>query len=234
MKIKLYLTLLFVLAGSCMYAQTLLKGVVTESGTGAKMPNVFVHDNNNKEVTLTDKSGRFEINTEPGHTLIFSSPGYVSDTLYIVDLTQKHIQLTVQAIALRGVSITATRQANFDPHKEYPEVYEKAKLYPLSPSTWFGRDAKNARRMKRFFKTEEQERAVDRVFTRAYVSSIIPLKGQALEDFMALYRPSYAFITSNDAVSMAAYINDSYKKFMALPPDKRHLQPLTSDQPVKP
>jgi carboxypeptidase-like protein len=234
MKIRFYLTLLFVLACSCLYAQTLVKGVVTESGTGAKMENVFIHDGNNKQVTLTDKAGRFEINTEPGHTLIFSSPGYVSDTLYVVDLTQKHIELKTQTIALKGVAIVATRAETFDSHKEYPEVYEKAKVYPLSPSTWFGKEATNARRMRRFFKTEEQERTVDKVFTRAYVSGIIPLKGQDLEDFMAMYRPSYAFVTSNNAESMAVYINDSYKKFMALPPEKRHLAPLVSDTPIKP
>lgn len=231
-RILLILSLLSLSAG--LRAQTLMKGLVTESGTGSRMDNVFIRDITNKQLTLTDKSGRFEINTEPGHILIFSSPGFVSDTLYVIDLTQKHIILATQNISLKGVSITATRESTFDPHKEYPEVYQQAKLYPLSPSTWFGREARNARRLKRFFKSEQEEREVDKVFTRAYVSSIVPLKGQELEDFMAMYRPSYQFITSNDQVSLAVYINDSYKKFMALPPDKRHLEPLTSDVPVKP
>ena len=89
------------------------------------------------------------------------------------------------------------------------------------------RRARDARRLKRYFAREEQERRVDQVFNAVYVGSIIPHKGQDLEDFMTLYRPSYAFVTSNNSESMAVYINDSYKKFMALPPDKRHLQSLT-------
>ena len=74
---------------------------------------------------------------------------------------------------------------------------------------------------KRFFANEAQERHVDEVYTKTYVGSIVPLKGQQLEDFMTLFRPTYAFIHNNNGPSLAAYINDSYKKYLALPPDKR-------------
>lgn len=226
MNIKFRIVLLLLLLSSGVYAQTLVKGTVVESGSGIRLENVFIRDLTNKQATLTDKQGRFEINTETGHLLIFSSPGYIADTLYVVDLSQKRVQMKNQPINLREVNITATRSVTFDPHKEYPEVYEKAKVYPLSPSTWFGREAKNARRLKRYFQTEAEERQVDKVFTRTYVGSIVPLKGQDLEDFMTLYRPSYKFIIGNNSESLAVYINDSYKKYMALPADKRHIQAL--------
>jgi hypothetical protein len=125
------------------------------------------------------------------------------------------------------VSISASRQA-FDPKKEYPDVYQKSKVYVLSPSSWFGKENRDARRLKRYFRTEAEERHVDAVFTRAYVGSIVPLKGKDLEDFMTLYRPSYAFLRSNNSESLVAYINDSYKKFQTLPPEKRSLQRLTN------
>lgn len=222
---KLYLLALILLLGNCLHAQVLLKGTVYESGSGTKLPNVFVRDITNKQIALTDKSGKFEIKTETGHILIFSAPNYGADTLYVVDFTPVHVELKTLTISLRGVDITASRTA-FDPHKEYPEVYTRSKVYPLSPSSWFSKDARNARRLKHYFEHEEQERKVDQVFNRVYVGSIAPLKGQDLEDFMTLYRPTYAFITSNNSESLAAYINDSYKKFMALPPDKRKLQRL--------
>jgi len=228
MNIKSFGIIFLLFISSGLYAQTLVKGVVVEYRDGTKLENVFVRDLSNKQATLTDKSGRFEIHTETGHLLIFSSPGYIADTLYVVDLSQKHVELKTQPIQLREVNITATRTPSFNPQKEYPQVYEKAKVYPLSPSTWFGREARNARRLKRYFKNEQEERVVDKVFTRNYVGSIVPLKGQDLEDFMTLYRPTYTFITSNNSESLAVYINDSYKKYMALPEDKRHIQPLVS------
>jgi hypothetical protein len=226
MKYRLYILVIAMLLGNTLHAQLLVKGTVVESGSNVKLSDVFVRDVTNKQIALTDKSGKFEVKSETGHTLIFSSPGYVDDTLYVVDLTPKHIELKTKTIALREVNITASR-LTFDPHKEYPDVYTKSKVYPLSPSSWFGKEGRNARRLKRYFVREEQERRVDQVFNSVYVGSIVPLKGQDLEDFMTLYRPSYAFITGNNSESLAVYINDSYKKFMAMPPEKRHLQKLS-------
>jgi len=228
MKRILYLLTIALFISNALHAQVYVRGNVVDASNGAKLSDVFVRDITNKQITLTDKSGKFEIKSEAGHILIFSSPSYVPDTLYVVDLTQKHIELKTKTISLKEVNITAQRLA-FDPHKEYPDVYEKSKLYPLSPSTWFGKEARDARRLKRYFAREAQERKVDQVFNRVYVGSIVPLKGQELDDFMQLYRPSYSFITGNNSESLAVYINDSYKKFMALPPDKRHLQRLEAE-----
>jgi len=211
-------------------AQDILKGNVHESGTDNKVPDVFVRDNSNRQqLTLTDKNGNFEIKTAVGHILILNAPGYISDTLYVTDMKPKKIELKSMSIALREVNVSTTKEA-FDPHKEYPDVYEKSKVYVMSPSTWFSTEGKNARRLKKYFETEEQERHVDEVYTRVYVGSIVPLKGKELEDFMTLFRPTYAFIKNNNGPSLAAYINDSYKKYLALPPEKRVVQSLTSVQ----
>jgi hypothetical protein len=230
---KLYLlaALLFVIATS-VNAQGLLKGTVYENGSNIRLQDVFIRDKNNKQATLTDKQGNFELRTEVGHLIIFDSPGYVSDTLYVVDMTQKKIMMTVKTIALREVSVTGTREV-FDPHKEYPDVYTKSKVYVLSPSSWFSKEGKDARRLKRYFKREAEDRHIDAVFTRAYVGSIVPLKGAELENFMTLYRPTYAFLMNNEGASLAVYINDSYKKYKALPPEKRQIQKLSDSTAVK-
>ena len=207
-------------------AQGLLKGTVSEDGTNKRLQDVFIRDVTNKQFTLTDKLGNFTIGTETGHVLIFECPGYNPDTLYLIDMSPKKILLGIKSIALREVSINANR-APFDPHKEYPEVYEKSKVYVMSPSTWFSKEGKDARRLKHYFQHEAEERHIDAVFTRAYVGSIVPLKDQELENFMTLYRPSYAFLMNNNGPSLAAYVNDCYKRYLALPPDKRSVPKLT-------
>ena len=179
-----YLILIFALfIAVTANAQNVLKGTVYESGKNVRLPNVFIRDDNNKkQITISDDDGNFAINTETGHTLIFESPGYVSDTLYVTTLAPARIQMVTKTIALRQVDITSTRQS-FDAHKEYPEVYTKSKVYPLSPSSWFSKDARDARRLKKYFKHEEEERHVDEVFTVTYVQSLVPLRGQELENF---------------------------------------------------
>jgi len=206
-------------------AQSIFKGTVYEHGTNNRLSDVFIKDITNKQVSITDKKGNFGIRAAAGHTLIFNSPGYTSDTLYLVDMAPKKIELTTSMISLRAVNITATR-TTFNPREEYPEVYEKSKVYAFSPSTWFSGEGKKARRLKRYFQREAEQRAIDAAFSPAYVTSLVPLKGNDLENFMTMFRPSYSFLRGNNNESMVAYINDSYKKFMALPPDKRAPQSL--------
>ncbi len=224
MKTRIFLFVATVCFYSSLNAQSILKGSVFEAKSPRKLANVFVRDINSKEISLTDNLGNFTIRTLINHTLVFSSPGYVSDTLYLVDLRPKKIELVIQGISLREVNVTSTR--SFNPREEYPDVYEKSK-FALSPSRIFGKESKNARRLKHYFELEADERQIDSIFNAAYVSSVVPLKGQELENFMSMYRPSLAFLKKTPHSSLTLYINDSYKKFMALPPDKRSLQKLT-------
>ncbi len=225
MKKLFSLAILLITAATFANAQTIFKGTVYEHGTNNRLPDVFIKDITNKQVSITDKNGNFGIRAAAGQTLIFNSPGYISDTLYLVDMLPKKIELTTSMISLRGVNITATRTA-FNPREEYPEVYEKSKVYAFSPSTWFSDEGKKARRLKHYFQREAEERNIDAAFSPAYVTSLVPLRGNDLENFMTMFRPNYAFLRSNNSESMVAYINDSYKKFMALPADKRAPQSL--------
>ncbi|MBE9585428.1 hypothetical protein IM792_13305 [Mucilaginibacter sp. JRF] len=225
---KLYcLALTFILSIATMAAnaQNKLKGTVYEGSGSTRISDVFVHDLTNKQMTLTDKNGNFEIQAAPGHMVVFSAPTYGADTVYITDLSNKKIRLSPQGIQLNTVNISSTRKT-FDPQTEYPEVYEKSKVYALSPSTWFSREGRNARRLKKYFKREVQEREIDQAFNPRFVSTVVPLKGEDLENFMTLYRPKYDDIKSGDQQSLTVYINDAYKKYQALPPEKRSPQSL--------
>jgi len=228
MKLKIITVALLVFITGMANAQNVLKGTVEETGSKLKLSNVFIKDATNNQLTLTDKNGNFLIKSAPSHLLIFNSPGYVSDTLYVVDMAPKHIKLQIMSIALREVKISGNRTV-FDPKAEYPDVYQKSKVYVLSPTSWFSKDSRDARHLKRYFAMEQQQQEIDEVFNAAYVGSLVPLKGQDLEDFMTLYRPTYAFVHSNTSQTMAVYINDSYKKFKALPPNKRKLDRLSTD-----
>jgi hypothetical protein len=211
--------------------QGTIRGQVTETGTNNKMFEVFIRNTNNNQVALTDEGGNFQIKGAVGNTLIFSSAGYVSDTLYVTDLNAKSIKMAQLGIALKAVNVKGER---FNPRTEYPQVYQKSKVYVLSPTSWFSKEGKDARRLKNYFAREEKERVVDSVFTKAYVSSIVPLKGVDLDNFMSLYRPTFEFVKSNNGETMAAYINDSYKKYMALPADKKKMPKLNGEAPAQP
>jgi hypothetical protein len=201
-------------------AQDYIKGHVKEKGSGKRLSDVFIKDNNNKQIAVTDEKGNYTIRAAAGHLLIFSSPGYIPDTLYLINTQPKFIELQPEPMSLRAVNIRSTRTV-FDPRAEYPEIYRKSKVYPLSPSSIFSREARNARKLKKYFEREEQEQYVDGIYTKAYVSGIVPLKGKDLDDFMGMSRPSYEFLKKNSGGELVLYVNDQYKKFMAMSPQQR-------------
>lgn len=219
---------IIIFSSTLSHAQGIFKGTVYELNTNTKLTNVFIKNLTTKQITITDKNGDFAIKAGTGHTIVFNSPGYLPDTLYLIDLLTRRIDMASKIINLNQVNVTATR-TEFNPQVEYADVYEKSKVYAFSPSTWFSKEGKDARRLKRYFRTEAEERHVDAVFSPVYVGSIVPLKGKDLMNFISLYRPNYKFLKSNNSESIVAYINDSYKKFMALPPDKRQLPPLKAN-----
>jgi hypothetical protein len=223
----LYLSIAFLFFATISVNAQGLSGTVTEAGNNNRLENVFVRDITNKQVALTDKNGKFDIRAEVNHTLIFTLPGYVPDTLFLADDKPKHVELKVQGITLNTVTI-AENAAPFDPEKEYPEVYRNSE-FALSFSRIFGKQARDARRLKRYFKKEVERRQVDAIFTRSLVSSIVPLKGRDLDNFISLYRPSLAFAKGSTHESIVVYINDSYKQYKALPADKRGMQSLNGN-----
>lgn len=227
MKPTYFLLIIALFIVSTASAQDVLKGSVYEKNKSDKIPNVFVKDVTNKQITITDDNGNFSIHTATGHTLILNCPGYVSDTLYVTDMRPKRIEMVSQTISLRQVNVTASKEA-FDPRKEYPEIYTKSRVSVMSPSTWFSKEGKDARRLKRYFQHDEEERQIDEAFNVDYVKSVVPLRGAELENFMSLYRPSYAFLKNNNAPSMTAYINDAFKKYQALPASKKVLPKLSA------
>ncbi len=221
MRTKFFIAaLLFLFIASAANAQDYLKGKVVDSSTDKGLSDVFIKNVTKNKITVTEEDGKFEIPGTVGNLLIFTSPGYVSDTLLVVDTRTLSVRLKTNPALLNEVNINSTR-GTFDPHTEYPEIYTKSKVYILSPSSIFSKEAKNARRLKKYFAQEEKERAVDQAFSIAYVSSIIPLRGIELQTFMAMYRPSYDFIQSNSGPTLAAYVNDSYIKYKALTPEQR-------------
>ena len=226
MRPKFFITaLLFLFIVGTANAQNYFKGKVVDSSNDKGLGNVFVKNVTNKKITITEDDGKFEILGTVGNLLIFSSPGYIADTLVVVDTRALNIRLKENPALLRQVNVNSS--STFDPRTEYPEIYTKSKLYILSPSSLFSKESKNARRLKKYFAQEEKERAVDQAFSIAYVSSIIPLRGNELQTFMAIYRPSYDFIQSNSGPTLASYINDSYVKYKALTPEQRKKSSLT-------
>jgi hypothetical protein len=226
MKLKLVLTLIScIISWHVCNAQSILSGTIYDAASKLPLSAVLIRSNK-KQAVIADRSGNFKIQASENDLLIFTLAGYQPDTLYLIDLTPKKVELTSTTHLLNEVKISAnSTEETFNPRKEYPEVYEKSK-FALAPSRLFGKDSRNARRLKRYFENEAKQRKIDSLFNKRLVGAIIPLKGTELRNFMSKYRPTLSFLTKSSPDQLSVYIKERYQEFLELPTQQQGLPPL--------
>ncbi|QNK62301.1 hypothetical protein H7F33_17415 [Pedobacter sp. PAMC26386] len=199
-----------------------LKGTVADRTTQLRLGQVEVLNRQTRKKTTTNEKGEFSIAAYVGNVLVFYQPGYIPDTLFLVDLKPVKRYLALNNKLLHTVVIKA---GAFNPEVEYAEVYNKAKFirlaqnkpFMLSPSRLFGKEGRDARRFKRKLELEKSERKIDERFNESAVTSLTPLKGAELDYFMVLYRPSLKVLDKLDEEDFRFYLMNAYKMFKALP-----------------
>ena len=222
---KVLVIFVLLLLGTCLQAQE-VKGIVGDRATRLMLKSVDVYNLTNKQRTSTNDKGEFSIKAQVNQILVFTQPGYASDTLLLVDTKNIKRYLTFGDYLLNTVEVSAKK---FDFKTQYADVYRDAKVFDLSankplgfsPSRYFSKKGKSARKLKRKLELEDVERKIDYRFNETAVKAITPLKGAELEYFMVLYRPSLKALDKMDEEVFKFYLMDSFKEFNALPPKKK-------------
>lgn len=224
MRLKiLSVVILFVMLGLKMQAQ--VSGLVFDRSSRKPMDKVDVFNLNNKTQVRSNAKGEFTISAMVNDLLVFSMPGYKSDTLLLVDLKPMRRYLEVAVNTLNTISVVEKT----DIREQYAQTFNKANGVLLQkgrglllyPSTLFSREGRQARHFKRLLKQDEQEKKIDKRFNVKTITAYLPLKQPELDAFIFLYRPSLKFVTKASADDFKFYLMDSYNKFKLLPPEKK-------------
>ena len=91
MKSKVFSTLLSMLLGFTLMAQTRITGVVSDNA--GPLVGVSVIEQNTTNGTVTDENGRFVLTVQPGATILFTSIGYKDQTVEVGSRTNFSIFL---------------------------------------------------------------------------------------------------------------------------------------------
>ncbi|MCC6288340.1 MAG: hypothetical protein IT249_10685 [Chitinophagaceae bacterium] len=226
------------------WSQSTLHGKIFDRGYDRVVIAATVKNVNNNAISISDMGGNYKIPALLGDRIIFSSVGYISDTIIVKQslLTDGlDIYLFQNIIQLEDVDVGGLSKYQVDSinrAEEFADVLgtSKSKLVggkgntptdgvgvTFSPITRFSKKEKEQRRFKKTFNQQEQEYYIDSKFPYQYISQITGLKGDSLQTFMLNYRPSYKFCRANDKSAMLVYINDKYREFTnktAAPQDK--------------
>lgn len=203
-----------------------IKGSVADRATSQLLARVQITNLTTKQKVETSSKGVFTINASPGQVLTFYQPGYLIDTLLLIDSKPLKRYLYLNTNMLKNVTIKGDA---FNPEVMYADVYRKAKYLkfeqntPLTfyPSKYFSKEGKDARRAKRYLENEKIERQIDARFNEKLVSAVTALKGDELDNFMVLYRPTLKKLSKLDKDDLMMYVMNAYKEYKLLPVEKR-------------
>ena len=241
---KLGLILFCIFYSGLLLAQEGVNGIVYDQNTKQRVAKVYIYNTNKDTGTFNNLRGEFQLKVSPGDILIAATEGYYPDTLTVKDEKTILLYLRRSSIMLREVSIIARRspQEVLEQKKEdYNTAYRNGDPGPLlsvgnsgaglsidALYSLISRKGKNARYLQEIIERDYQDDIIDYRFTPEMVRSNTGLKGEALNDFMLQYRPSYYFILASNDYSLALYIRSSYEEYKKNPKARR-LPPLNDE-----
>jgi hypothetical protein len=215
------------------HAQQKLGGKIVRRGSTEVLSGVSVINLNQKKYNVSDLGGNYKIPAMTGDTLLFSSAGYLPDTviaspyMFVEDFL---VPLTPHIISLPAVRVDEASNYQIDSIKrreEYGFLLDKKHPIQLvnekrpkdgpglsfSPFGYFSTTEVRKRKLKKRLRQEEEDYYVDYKFPRARVAQLTQLRGDSLQAFMVLFRPSYKFCRSANSEDMLLYVNRSVKLF---------------------
>jgi hypothetical protein len=214
-------------------AQNLLYGKIYLINSQEIIPEVNIRNLTNSKYAKSDQGGNFKILAVEGDVIIFSSAGYISDTLTInyADLAAPlNIYLRPNVFVLRDVEVDQMSKYIQDSikrredyayllNKKHPVKFMNEKRpgdqpgFNFSPIGFFSKSERQKRELKKRIKEEDETEYIDVKFSSVRVAQLTQLKGDSLRIFMLTYRPGYSFCRNANNRDMFLYINDKFILF---------------------
>jgi hypothetical protein len=225
-----YLLLITLFLTSSAFAQTDFKGRVLENKTRIGLVGIRVDNLTNKKTTLTNNDGRFTIPAKNGDLLVFKGFAYHIDTMLVTDLYEKEIFLEPVTHELDQVNIRNTEIKNMNTYYDplfhgQPVVYARDKNLNYKGGVvlrlwyWKKDEKKRAKRQALERKYVIMDK-IAAVFQPKIIAQYLPLTGQDLDNFINLYTPAAKIVMAKD-FNLTNYLDACFKKYQALPPDKK-------------
>jgi CarboxypepD_reg-like domain len=224
---------LFLALSTILCGQKALFGKITKEGSEEVLRGVNIFNITELKHNVSDLGGNYRILAVPGDTLVFSSAGYLKDSLIVKDsMFSKNwpILLTPNVITLAEIKVdemgayradSAQRRQDYSfiLDKKHPVKFLNEKRpgdnpgFSFSPIGYYSSSELQKRKLKKRLIQEEMDFYVDFKFAPYRVSELTGLVGDSLKLFLKRYRPTYQFCRKANSQDLKLYINDKLKLF---------------------
>jgi hypothetical protein len=241
---RFWLMLLLCLTATGAFAQDkLVSGLVFDSNTRERIAKVNVRNLHNGKSTYNNLKAEFKIAAQPGDELVFTKPGYFSDTLKVQKNADLAVYLKASSIMLKDVNVRDTvlsAQKQYErTRRDYNKIYgslDNRDLLSLSSggvglsidALWnmLSRSGRNAEHLREIIEQDYKLKLIDQRFNKVFVQQVTGLKEPQLTSFMTRYRPSYHMVVSATDYEFVTYIKGNLKRFLRYPNTASALTPF--------
>ncbi len=212
-------------------AQT-LKGIVRDAQSGEPLPAVYISNTTQKQVTLSDPDGIFNIPARKGNSIDFSYVGHTATHLIVGEEDSVTIVLQRKPYTLDDVEI----RPDWTPYQL--DSLKRRGIYGLdldrkkvSGSVWgsvmspasalaeqFNKKSKQRFRFQKNFVKWENQHFVDTRYTPEEVTSLTGLTGDTLFLFMNSHPMPYDFARAATDLEIKMWIRYNYREWLSRQP----------------
>jgi hypothetical protein len=232
---KLILSLLLGLISIASFAQQRsVQGFVVDKDSRLRLAKVYIYNSSNDEGFYNNTKGEFTASVKLGDTVFAALGGYGMDTVVYRGQSAIVFHLQSMGIKLKEVSIYGKAKTPQELYKSKLEEYRykldkgssKDLLNLGSGGVGLGidaiynllsRDGKNARHLQKILEKDYKEQVIDYRYKPGYVSALIDIKEENLQDFMTQYRPTYQFVLTASEYAFIQFIKNSYASYKRNP-----------------
>jgi hypothetical protein len=215
-------------------AQGYMRGRVLDRKTDQVVQSATVRNLSKDRLNQSDQGGNYRIYAAVGDLVIFSSAGYISDSVRVTEaslFSPPDIYMERNIVMLKEINLGEWNSYQLDSisrRQEFDDILQKHSVnlvggrgnrpidgfgVTFSPISFFSHKERELRKFKKNFPKQEEEAYTSYRFSSNYVETVTGLQGDSLHLFMMRYRPTYQFCRSAGRDDMLLYVNDKYKEF---------------------
>ncbi|MES2277139.1 MAG: hypothetical protein V4592_14010 [Bacteroidota bacterium] len=213
------------------YAQQTIKAVVYENKSRVPLGGIRIQNLRTKQRTESEADGKFTIKASLNDILVFNGFAYQTDTVMVTDVYIKAYFMEPQANMLKEVKVETPEIHTGGGGFTDPDFHGQTMVYQRNGNGsykggvafrlhYWKKDEKKREKLQQKAYEETIRVKMDKIFNDDTLMKFLPLKKTEVAAFITLYIPSAKVYMANN-FNLLYYLDNCYKQFMKLPPEKR-------------
>jgi hypothetical protein len=201
-----------------------ITGEVIDMGENKGLAKVHIVNIHSRSTAETDSTGRFRIFAAKGELLEFRKMGYKTLRLRLPGGTlPPYFKLMMQKgpVELPGVEVLDRSGDYKKDSLRYREIYKRALDFPeltgldviRHPFSAMSKKNRQIWAFQKEYALFEQQKYIDYTFNERVVSNLTGLKGDSVNSYLRMYRPSYEQLRSMNDYTFYSYIKETVRTY---------------------